>query len=602
MANNRIRIERIVLALFITAFVARTASVYYAYLNFKTAEKASAVGRHARQVIDSLSHVQFTVLEIENYSNRFIFSQQPEYARLTGQAMSNLNYCMQGLLDSAKDDPANATVNELGKVVSGMEKAISSLLASPPPQGDYQAISRQSGILENLVSPVIDKSNEAIRLESQLQNTGRNSVVTKRHESLIETFYTSIIGIIFVLIILLFLNRDIRRRKIAEAKTRENEQKLRKIIEDVGDVIYSSDYKGNFTFINARLRSLTGYSNEELIGKHFTFLVHPEWMQKVQEFYMHQFKNKISETRFEFPIHTKKGKMKWVEQNVVLLQNGNRVEGFQCVVRDITVRKEAEENMRLALEKEKQINELKSRFVSLASHEFRTPLGTILSSTELIREYLDHQARNPALIRDKQIHHLNRIKSAIQNMVSTLNNFLSLDQLEHGKTVTRPSEFDITELSNKIIESLSEKLKSGQKITYLHSSELKTVFMDKNILDNVILNLLTNAIKYSYENSAIIYTTNVTAHGLEFTVEDHGIGIPESEQATLFERFFRAKNTLNIEGTGLGLSIVRRYVDLLGGHISFTSRENQGSTFKVFITNASRETIATSENKLINQE
>jgi two-component system, LuxR family, sensor kinase FixL len=240
---------------------------------------------------------------------------------------------------------------------------------------------------------------------------------------------------------------------------------------------------------------------------------------------------------------------------------------------------------------------LKSRFVSLASHEFRTPLSTILSSTELIGEYIEHVGKNPAVIKEKNIHHLNRIKSAIQNMVTILNNFLSLDQLEQGKTSTQPEEFEVRKFAEKLIDDLKEKLKSGQKIAYANLSELSSIYMDRSILGNVTTNLLTNAIKYSPENSVINYTTKVTKNGLEFTIEDHGIGIPESEQSNLFDRFFRAKNTLNIEGTGLGLSIVKKYIDLLNGHISFTSRENEGSIFKVYIANANKD-----KNKPVTQE
>ena len=235
------------------------------------------------------------------------------------------------------------------------------------------------------------------------------------------------------------------------------------------------------------------------------------------------------------------------------------------VKQNINKLKLAEENMKAALDKEKLINELKSRFVSLASHEFRTPLSTILSSTELIGEYIEHEGPNPALLKDKNIQHLKRIKSAIQNMVNILNNFLSLDQLEQGKTLTNPMQFDMRKFSEEMVDELQGILKKGQK------------YMDKSILANVTSNLLTNALKYSPENSNINFTTYVSTNGLEFTVEDHGIGIPQTEQANLFERFFRAKNTLNIEGTGLGLSIVKKYIDLLNGHISFTSRENEGS-------------------------
>jgi signal transduction histidine kinase len=276
----------------------------------------------------------------------------------------------------------------------------------------------------------------------------------------------------------------------------------------------------------------------------------------------------------------------YVIHGVPLTVVGGITDEILLVKQNITKLKEAEENMRMALEKEKLINELKSRFVTLASHEFRTPLSTILSSTELIGEYIEHDGANAALIKEKNLKHLKRIKSSIQNMVSILNSFLSLEQLEQGKAVIHPVNFDVKDFSTEVIDEIKAKLKTGQKIKFTHHSADALVYMDKQMLKNAVLNLLANAIKYSPENTDIKYDTTITAEGLEFTIEDKGIGIPENEQSQLFERFFRAKNTLNIEGTGLGLSIVKKYIDLLNGHISFLSRENEGSTFKVFVANA----------------
>ena len=734
MKRQGLKIERIVLALFIVATLARALSVYYAYTNFNTGESSAATARHIHHVMDAVYQIKTTTVEVENSSNKYTLSHKPEYARLTSQNAAVLNKCVENLVDSVKNSSLELQkVDEIEKLVSDMEKTLPGTDSMNITAAEREPRIFRAELPENLINGIISKSNELITEEQRSLDVWRSSVVTSRRQSIDNAYITAATGLLFVLIILIFLNKDIIRRKTAEAKSKENEERLRKVLEEVGDVIYSSDHAGKFTFINSRLESLAGYTIDELIGKDFNFLVHPDWIGKVKEFYELQFKNRIYETRYEFPIITKQGEKKWVEQNVVLVSNGKMVEGFQCVVRDITERKNAEEtiiklnknlaryvaeleesqrfyrtvahnfpdgtitvldrnmnyifvdglelareglspdrltgtpylnrfpagtrndikkkltdifggnnitfeailsenyyiihgaplrnigtdvveillvkqninklkqaevNMKAALEKEKLINELKSRFVSLASHEFRTPLSTILSSTELIGEYIEHVEQDPVLIKEKNIHHLKRIKTAIQNMVNTLNSFLSLDQLEQGKTLTQPLEFDVKILSEEIIDGLQENLKNGQKIIYSHQSATTAIFMDRAILQNVASNLLTNAIKYSPENSVIHYTTKVTQNGLEFTVEDNGIGIPETEQANLFERFFRAKNTLNIEGTGLGLSIVKKYIDLLNGHISFTSRENEGSIFKVFIANA----IPINKNSLSKQE
>lgn len=592
MRKRSWKIERVVAALFLTALVVRTASVYYTYMNFREGENMAASTRQVHQVIDALYRIQYGTVQVENIAGRYnaphaTDSSRAYDARLLNVSVKKLNADVQVLSDSTRNNPLERhKMDELGSKVSTLEKSLASITGALPVTGDRIQVSVDAKAVPSLVNDIVTQADDIIAGESQLMITGRGSVATTRHKLLSETYFAAIVGMIFVFFILFALNRDILRRKKAEAKTRENEHKLRKMIEEVGDVIFSADYMGRFTFINMRLESLTGYTTDELLGKDYNFLVHPDWIANVKEFYQAQFTERIPETRLEFPIVTKQGKTRWVEQNVVLVTNGKMVEGFQCVVRDVSHRKEAEESIKASLEKEKQINELKSRFVSLASHEFRTPLSTILSSTELIREYMEHESQSPAFIKDKKIHHLNRIKSAIQNMVTTLNNFLSLDQLEHGKISTNPEEFDVKKLSEEMIDKVSQKLKPNQKIIYNHTSASSVVYMDKAILGNIIVNLLTNAIKYSPEGSMIRYTTNVRVNGLEFSVEDQGIGIPESEQANLFERFFRAKNTLNIDGTGLGLSIVKKYVDLLNGHISFISRENEGSIFKVFVLNA----------------
>jgi len=253
-----------------------------------------------------------------------------------------------------------------------------------------------------------------------------------------------------------------------------------------------------------------------------------------------------------------------------------------ALAKEVKERRQAEEllekkreELRVALDKEKELGELKSRFVTMASHEFRTPLSTILSSASLVSKYND-PAQN-----EKRIKHIERIKSSVYNLTSILNDFLSLGKLEEGKVQCTLSEFDITTFSSDVVSELKELTQKGQSISYEHNGERTRVYLDKNLTRNICINLLSNAIKYSKEGSSIEFRTTTDSKDLIITVSDQGIGIPESEQQHLFERFFRANNASNIQGTGLGLNIVKKYVELLGGEVTLNSIYEKGTTFTV---------------------
>jgi two-component system sensor kinase FixL len=237
--------------------------------------------------------------------------------------------------------------------------------------------------------------------------------------------------------------------------------------------------------------------------------------------------------------------------------------------------KEAEAEVRKSLEKEKELNELKSRFVTLASHEFRTPLSTILSSVTLISKYEEIGDR------EKMHKHIHRIKSCVAELTVILNDFLSLSKLEEGVVSNAPSEFNIYLLAKEIEDEMQSMLKEKQTFICKHAGP-ETVYLDKNIIKNILLNLISNAVKYSEEGlielSVIANNTNII-----FTVKDQGIGISEADKQFLFTRFFRAHNAANIQGTGLGLNIVKRYVELLNGYITTESELGKGSAFTIEI-------------------
>lgn len=234
----------------------------------------------------------------------------------------------------------------------------------------------------------------------------------------------------------------------------------------------------------------------------------------------------------------------------------------------------SKEELTISLEKEKEVNDLKSRFVSMASHEFRTPLSTILSSISLLSKYINTEDQPK---RDK---HIDRIKSSVKSLTDILNEFLSLGRIEEGKVDVRADSFDLTEFMSSIINEMNVLLKPNQTIQYTHVGSPDT-YSDSNLLKHVVVNLLSNAIKFSPEQSVIHIETKIDTLQTTIQITDQGIGIPKSDQVHLFERFFRASNVTNIQGTGLGLHIVGRYVELLNGTIKYNSEFEKGSSFTI---------------------
>jgi PAS domain S-box-containing protein len=231
-----------------------------------------------------------------------------------------------------------------------------------------------------------------------------------------------------------------------------------------------------------------------------------------------------------------------------------------------------------ALSKERELSDLKSRFVSMASHEFRTPLSTILSSISLIAKYSLTEEQ------DKRDKHIVRIRSSVNNMTDILNEFLSLGKIEEGKIQQHISEFNLRDQIQLIIHEIQPILKNNQEIYYSHSGGVH-VKMDLSLLRNILINLISNAIKFSSDGDPIVAESEVDDRGvLTIQIKDKGLGIAEEDHKHLFERFFRGKNVTNIQGTGLGLHIVSKYVELMGGTIEVESALNEGTTFTLKFT------------------
>jgi PAS domain S-box-containing protein len=245
--------------------------------------------------------------------------------------------------------------------------------------------------------------------------------------------------------------------------------------------------------------------------------------------------------------------------------------------KEVQERKKAEDEARKALDRERELNELKSKFVSIASHEFRTPLSAVMSSASLAGQYAD---RNEI---EKVHKHVMRIKSSVNHLTTILNDFLSLGKLEEGKVDLKNESIQILEFLKEIKEEITPTLKPGQTLNIICGPSVEYIDSDTRILRNILFNLISNASKYSEENKSITIDCFVDKENVGFAIKDEGIGIPPEDQKHMFDRFFRASNAGNVQGTGLGLNIVKRYVELLDGTISFTSEYGKGSVFTVII-------------------
>lgn len=396
----------------------------------------------------------------------------------------------------------------------------------------------------------------------------------------------------------------------------DNESRLRAIIHTAIDGIITIDQRGIIETLNPAAANIFEYEAEEVIGKNISILMpepdrgkHDEYIQNYQRTGVKKIigigrevlGRKKSGATFPFLLSVSEVVLqdKIIYTGIIhdITQLKEAEEAFRKLNTELEERvqqrtselfdaikklketnskqKEAEAEVRKSLEKEKELNELKSRFVTLASHEFRTPLSTILSSVSLIAKYDEMGERG------KISKHIQRIKSSVTNLTAILNDFLSLSKLEEGMVTNYPSEFNVQQLGKEIQEEMFPLLNDAQHIIHKHAGA-EIVYLDRNIVKNILLNLISNAIKYS-EKGTIELSVISTNSNILFTVTDQGMGIPEEDKPFLFTRFFRAKNAGNIQGTGLGLNIVKRYVELLNGYIATESQLGIGTTFTIEI-------------------
>lgn len=373
---------------------------------------------------------------------------------------------------------------------------------------------------------------------------------------------------------IMLLNKNLERRVAARTKELNESQQLYRLIARnfPNGTINVFDRDLNYVFAEGAEMYRYGITSEKLVGKSYIERLPHELQLMMRDKMTRVFNGESLKFELNF-----KNQFYLINTTGLANENG-QIDRVLLVEQNISERKKAEVATEEALHKEKQLNELKSRFVSMASHEFRTPLSTVLSSLSLIEKYDQTDAV------EKKQKHYKRIRSSVRHLTNILNDFLSLEKVETGKVYMSTDEVNIKEVLADIVDQHTQITKAGQSIQFDYIGN-ELMHTDQNMIQIICSNLLSNAIKYSPEARIISVAIACDDEKIKIEVADQGIGIPFEEQDSMFSRFFRAKNAVNIEGTGLGLNIVNRYIQLLNGQITFVSAPEQGTTFTVTIPN-----------------
>jgi PAS domain S-box-containing protein len=361
---------------------------------------------------------------------------------------------------------------------------------------------------------------------------------------------------------------EVMERQRAEEALEKSFATNRALLNAIPDWMFRIDKEGIFVNFKAAKDNHPPIPTKEFLGKNL-YEVLP---QQVAQPFINCVERALSTNEiqiFEYQLLLDRNLFDYEARIAVSAENE-----VMAIVRDITKRKRAEADIRKALEQEKELSELKTRFVTMTSHEFRTPLAAILSSAELLEHYSHKWSE------EKKLNHLLRIQTSVKHMTELLNDVLLIGKAEAGKLEFKPTPLELTRFCQELVEEI-QLAATNHTITFRAQNQCTNTCMDEKLLRHILSNLLSNAIKYSPQGSHVYFDLTCQPGEAIFQIQDRGIGIPLAEQATIFNSFIRASNVGTISGTGLGLAIVKKSVDLYGGNITVKSEVDVGTTFTV---------------------
>ncbi len=397
-----------------------------------------------------------------------------------------------------------------------------------------------------------------------LEHVGNNREFILEEEDFINSIATMI-----------SLAMETSTRRVAEKNLKISEQHYKLVVENSNDGIIVGQ-NGFVKYANPRVVEIMGYTFDELTSKKFAEFIHPDDRKMGEINHMKRMKGEEVMNFYELRLIHKNGNTVITEVSAELIEwHGNSATlNFYT---DINERKKAEEEIKKSLEKERELNELKSRFISMTSHEFRTPLTSIMSSAEIIGNYYDK------LNEEQRTKNLDRIRDNVKHMTQLLNDVLSLGKTEAKKMEMKRFKVDLKRLCRDTVEQfeIGTLKKTKHTLKFREKNLAKDALVDPKLIRQILDNLISNAIKYSPAKSEVIFEAECREDKIMFTIRDRGIGIPEEAKEKIFEPFYRAKNVGKISGTGLGMAIIKDLVELHGGTLKLESEVEKGTTIFV---------------------
>jgi len=579
----KLKIRRNVLIAFGLAFLALVQITYYTYRNTTLGNESANAISHTQEVLYNIEEVFAVTNRAESSTRGYIITGDTSYIHFSKIWGSRLDAYFKTLSNLVADNPPQRLRT------TWLHAQVSSKISDL--QDIIEARKKSFEMAQNMLTTGNGRDKmDDIRFWVRQMKNEENSLLagrTERNQKAVKlTMLTIMISCLLMILFgawaLYSIYRDNTRRIKAENLAKQSEKKYRNIIEDAGDVVYTSDYQGLFTFINSRAAELTGYSPQELLGKHFSSIITPEWQERARDFYFKQFKEKMPSTLFEFQIVTKYGQIKWVEQTVVLILDGERVGDFHCIVRDISIRKELQKQLQEAKERAEEATKAKEMFIASMSHEIRTPMNGVIGMVNLLDD---------TTLNGEQKEYVEGIKDSAQRLLIVINDVLDLSKINAGMVSLSSEPFNLKEVIKSVYMTLSPKAKEKQIgfNLYVENDIPERVVGDGVRLSQVLWNLTGNAVKFTESGSVDVSVTKQEAPAgkvrLAFRVKDTGIGIAKERLPFIFEPFVQAdkKITHQYGGTGLGLDIAKKIVEMQGGVILAESEPGKGSVFSFVI-------------------
>lgn len=385
---------------------------------------------------------------------------------------------------------------------------------------------------------------------------------------------------------------DVSDKKLVEDRLSDTQSEYKQLVESANDIIFKTDLKGNFNFVNSIVKETLGYSEPEFLSMNFKDLVVEKDYQKVLDFYSTQLKGKKPNTYLEFRVTTKSGEEKWLGQSVSFIKQNEEIIGFQSVTRDITTAKEAEAHLTRAKEIAEETSRTKTGFIASMSHEFRTPLNAILGYTQILGQ--------SDSLKGIEKEHVKTISSAGEQLLGMVTDILELSTLDTDRSKLDEELVALNPFMKELASRYSKKAKEkGLKFSFIPEGEIPDIIeVDLDKITSVIKNLLMNAIKFTKEGSvgfSFSVEKKESKDFLKIEVKDTGIGISEDTLNYVYEPFWQLDSLKN-DGTGLGLTLCQRLIEFLGGEISIRSKIDKGTIVSVRIP------VKVSEQKMSNTD